>query len=179
MEHQVFNSTPLTRQFIVVHPENHRIQLVHSVTGIVSTLAGNDRQVRQDDQGSKASFNWIFDIAFDPLSRKVIVGDNHGIRLIHIDTGVVTTFTKHTNHCCFITFDPLLGRILVPDRWSNLSIYSDCGLVGILDWEAHVKQVFESMNNDENSSVSFIPNVLIDIILYYSNYSYGRKQLKF
>jgi hypothetical protein len=169
---------PLTSQLIVADTLNHRIRLVHSVTGLTSTLAGNHLHESIDGKGTDASFRKIFDFAFDPFSRQVIVADYDEIRLVGMDTGAVVTVARMCKIMA-IAFDPLQGRILAASSDKNvINLITNCGLVGVLEWEAHVKQVLCDMANDQHTTVAFMPTVLVDIILYYTNYSYGRKRIK-
>ena len=158
-------------------------------TGMVSTLAGGGRDEWKDGQGEDASFCYPSGVAMDPISGQVIVADtdNNRIRLVGIKTGMVSTLAgsgrrewkdgqgknASFNYPTGVTVDPMSGQVIVADRYNaRIRCISNCGFVGVLEWELFVKQVLSDLVNDE---ITFIPNPIVDIILMYCNHNFQRK----
>jgi hypothetical protein len=93
---------PSNGLIVVADAFNHRIRLVNSSSGIVSTLAGKDKGAFiggtfygafADGTGTAASFSFPTGVAVIPSSGLIVVADqrNHRIRLVNITSGVVST----------------------------------------------------------------------------------------
>ncbi|MSP24013.1 MAG: hypothetical protein EXR75_02390 [Myxococcales bacterium] len=73
---------------------NHRIRVVDLATGLIATVAGNGKPGFSGDGKSAldASFNNVRDLELGPDGRLYVADtDNHVVRAIDLDTGVVET----------------------------------------------------------------------------------------
>jgi DNA-binding beta-propeller fold protein YncE len=168
---------PMSGQVIIADTRNHSIRLIDIKSGMVSTLAGSGRAEWKDGQGEDASFYNPMGISV--YNDQIIVADtwNHRIRLIDINSGMVSTLTgsgrrgrKDGSDASFywlqgVAVDPMFGQIIAVDRGnSSILIINNC-CVGILEWEKDVKQLFLD---------TYIQNPIVDIILMYCNYNFKR-----
>ena len=180
---------PMSGQVFVADTYNNRIRLVDIETGMVSTLAGSGRGKWKDGQGEDASFHYPRGVTIDPMSGQVIVADtwNNRIRLVDIKTGMVSTLAGSGRSGCEngqgedasfyrprdVAMDPMSGQVIVADAGNDLiRCISNCGFVGVLEWELFAKQAFSDLAADE---IAFIPNPIVDIILMYCNLNFQRK----
>jgi DNA-binding beta-propeller fold protein YncE len=176
----------MSGQVVVADSSNHHIRLIDIKSEMVSTLAGSGRGEWKDGQGEDASFNEPCGVTLDPMSGQVIVADtwNHRIRLIDIKSGMVSTLAgsgrgewkdgqgedASFNRPIGVAVDPMSGQVIVADICNNrIRCITNCGLIGVLECQAHVLQVFSDLADDEHNKLSFIPNPVLDIILSYAN----------
>lgn len=77
----------------VADGDNHRIRMIHTVTGEVTTVAGSGRAAYVDGARHEASFNYPRGVALDHATGHLYVSDwgNNRIRVIDAATGVVST----------------------------------------------------------------------------------------
>ena len=79
------------------------------------------------------------------------------------------------NYPTGVAMDPMSGQVVVADSWNNrIRVISNCGFVGVLEWELIAKQAFSDLGDDDGE-ITFIPNPIVDIILMYCNHNFQRK----
>jgi sugar lactone lactonase YvrE len=80
--------------FYIADTENNRIRKVNAVTGIIETVAGNGLRTYSGDGGpaTEAALKLPADVSLD-ASSSVFIADteNHRIRRVDYDTGIITT----------------------------------------------------------------------------------------
>ena len=98
-----------------------RIRKVDSVTGIISTVAGNGLYGYSGDNGpaTSASLGWPYSVAVDSSGNLYIADqDNNRIRRVDYGTGIITTLAS-VNSPAGITLDSS-GNLYLADYGSNL-----------------------------------------------------------
>jgi sugar lactone lactonase YvrE len=86
--------------FYIADTENHRIRKVNVVTGIIETVAGNGLRSYSGDGGpaTEAALRLPTSVSID-ASGSIFIADteNHRIRKVNYDTGVITTVAGNGN----------------------------------------------------------------------------------
>ena len=97
--------TPDGSIVVVADRNNHRIRLIQLSSGTTSLLAGSGAQQTTDGVGASASFDTPSEVAVSPDGASVAVGEQgHGVRLIALQTGTVTTLAS--SQIWGVTFSP-------------------------------------------------------------------------
>jgi hypothetical protein len=122
---------PSSGLIVMAEWSNHRIRLVDTTTGAVTTLAGSGSAAFADGSGTAASFKQPSGVALIPSSGLIVVGDfgNHRIRLVNLTSGAVTTlagsgsaaFADGTGTAASFNFP--LGVAVIPS--SSLIVVAD------------------------------------------------------
>ena len=126
---------PSSGLVVVADMYNHRLRLVDTTTGAVTTLAGSGSEAFADGTGASASFSRPAGVAVIPSSSFIVVADhnNHRIRLVDPISHAVTTLAgsgnqaladgtgtaASFNHPLGVAVVPLSGAIVVADMLNN------------------------------------------------------------
>jgi sugar lactone lactonase YvrE len=95
---------------------NHTIRKIDIATGMVTTLAGlAGKKGSSDGRGTNARFNRPFAITTDGNSLYVTDSNNHTIRQIEIETGVVTTIAGGVGEVGYVDGIAKRARFFIPE----------------------------------------------------------------
>lgn len=109
----------------VADTESHVIRVIDLAEGTIDLLAGGPGQAGDvDGDGLSARFDFPTGMAIDTATNELFVADanNHKIRVIDLDTGVVSTFAGTGEASC-----PVTGQIVVPRLCENQHLAGDGG----------------------------------------------------
>jgi len=95
---------------------NHTIRKIDIATGMVSTFAGMEgKKGNHDGKGSAARFNRPFGITTDGNNLYVTDSNNHTIREIDIDTGMVKTIAGSAGEVGYVDGKGKRAKFFIPE----------------------------------------------------------------